>query len=207
MRSKTSLSTQDLYSRCFASSNCLYYPRNFLSWCFLSCTRPHFGSCSCCSSAGSHTAFQHVSGLTVDFFFGTSTLMLLKSLVTSLRYNDRCAQDIVVKLHMSCCSSFSVVTKQNDPAAAVLPESWLCALYSSLHLVSPSPELALATGPCELAAGPCELAACPCRRSSTGTVGWEVEDVPGSCWGSSSSSHTVFIHRVVKFSSSLRTCS
>ena len=41
----------------------------FLSWCFLSCTRSHFGSCSCCSSAGSHTAFQHVFGSTVNSFW------------------------------------------------------------------------------------------------------------------------------------------
>ena len=36
--------------------------------------------------------------------------------------NDLCAHDIMVKLHMSCCFSFSVMTKQNDPVAA----AYLC---------------------------------------------------------------------------------
>ena len=110
--------------------------------------------------------------------FGTSTWMILKLLVISLRFNDRCTDGIVVKLHMSCWSPFSFVTKQKDPSAAahlcvsgvivrwsslvktyrsgkgtVLPESWLCALSSSLYSPSSSRESALAADPCELAAG------------------------------------------------------
>ena len=51
--------------------------------------------------------------------------MLLESLVNSSRHNDRCTHGTVVKLQISCCSPFSVVTKQSDPAAAacVLPAS------------------------------------------------------------------------------------
>ena len=48
----------------------------------------------------------------------TSTCVLLESLVTSSRHNNRCTHGIVVTLQTSCCSPFSVVTKQNDPAAA-----------------------------------------------------------------------------------------
>ena len=44
--------------------------------------------------------------------------MLSKSLVTSLRVNDRCTHSTVIKLHMYCCSPFSIIEKQNDPAAA-----------------------------------------------------------------------------------------
>ena len=38
----------------------------FLGWCFFSCTRSHFGSCSCCPSASNHTTFQHISSLTTN---------------------------------------------------------------------------------------------------------------------------------------------
>ena len=100
MRSKTSLSTQDLYSRCFAS---------------------HLGSCSCCFSAGGHAAFKHVSCSTVNPC-ETSSFVLPESLVTSLRHNDPCTHGIVIKLQTSCCSPSSVVTEQNDPAAA----AYLC---------------------------------------------------------------------------------
>ena len=50
--------------------------------------------------------------------------MLLESLVTSSRHNDRCTHGIVVKLQISCSSPFSVVTKQDDPSAA----AYLCVL-------------------------------------------------------------------------------
>ena len=63
---ETSVSTQDLHSRCFASANCFVISSYFLSGCFHSCTRIHFGSGSCCSSTGSHTTFQHVSGSTIN---------------------------------------------------------------------------------------------------------------------------------------------
>ena len=48
--------------------------------------------------------------------------MLPKSLVAPLGHNDRCTHGIVIKWHMSCCSPFSVIEKQNDPAAA----AYLC---------------------------------------------------------------------------------
>ena len=51
------------FSKLFAVSS------YFLSWCFLSCTGSHLGSCSCCPSAGSHTSFQHVLGSTVNSFW------------------------------------------------------------------------------------------------------------------------------------------
>ena len=50
---------------------------------------------------------------------------LLELSVTSLRHSDRCTLGIEVKLFLSCCSPFSVVMKQNDPAAA-------CVLLASL---------------------------------------------------------------------------
>ena len=54
---------------------------------------------------------------------GTSNCVLPESLGTSSRYNDRCTHDIVIKLQTLCCSPFSVVAKQNDPAAA----AYLCS--------------------------------------------------------------------------------
>ena len=63
---------------------------------------------------------------------GTSTCVLLESLVTSSRHNDRCIHGIVIKLQGSCCSPFSVVTKQNNPAAA----AYLCASGVIVHCAS-----------------------------------------------------------------------
>ena len=54
--------------------------------------------------------------------FGTSIFMLPKSLVTPSRCNDRCTHGMGIKLHTSSWSPSSVVTKQNDPAAA----AYLC---------------------------------------------------------------------------------
>ena len=45
---KTSLSTQDLYSRCVCFSKLFVVSSYFLSSCFFPCTGSHFGSCSCC---------------------------------------------------------------------------------------------------------------------------------------------------------------
>ena len=87
-----------LSSEPFSTHQALVVSSYFLSWCFFSRTRSHHGYCSCCSSAGSHTSFQHISRWTVNSFFGTSTLMLPKSSVNSLRYDDLWPHGIVVKL-------------------------------------------------------------------------------------------------------------
>ena len=50
--------------------------------------------------------------------FGNSPRVLLESSITSSRHNDRCTHRKAVKMCISCCSQFSVVTKQNDTAAA-----------------------------------------------------------------------------------------
>ena len=93
--------------------------------------------------------------------------MLPLLLATSLRFNDRCPHGIVIKLNMSFSSPFSVVTKQNDPAAAAYLCLWrhcpmliigqnvdiwveqcpLCALCSSLYSLSSSKELYGAASP------------------------------------------------------------
>ena len=70
--------------------------------------------------------------------FGTSTFVLPESLVTSLRHNDPCTYGIVIKLQTSCCSPFSVVTKQNDPAAA----AYLCLWrHCSMLIISQNAEI------------------------------------------------------------------
>ena len=54
--------------------------------------------------------------------FGSSVRDLLESSVPSSRHSGRCTLGIEVKLYISCCSPFAVVTKQNDLAAA----AYLC---------------------------------------------------------------------------------
>ena len=90
--------------------------------------------------------------------------MLPELSVTSLRHSDRCTLGKIVKLLISCCSPVSVVTEQNDPAAA----AYLCVsgvtVQRAMSFQSPdfvhcnslfsSSKLALAAGPCEVAAGP-----------------------------------------------------
>ena len=63
--------------------------------------------------------------------------MLSESLFTSLRNTDRCTHSMVVRLQTSCCSPFSVVTKQNDPAAGahLSPMSLSNAHHWSEHKV------------------------------------------------------------------------
>ena len=129
---KTSLSTQDLYSRCFGSANCLQYPRTY--WADAS-FRARDLILAVVPAALPQVARQrsNMSLVRPSTPFGTSIIMLPKSLVTSFRYYDRCTHDTVINLHMSCWSPFSVATK---------------------------------------------LAAGPWWKGSTGTVGWEVEEVP-----------------------------
>ena len=206
MRSKTSLSTQDLRSKCFASANCLEYP--FTSWAEAS-SRARDLILALIPAVFPQVVrlCSNTSRVRPSTLFGTSTCILLKLLVISLRYNDRCTHGIVVKSQMSadlqnkmiqlprhtCVSGIIVqcsssVRTWRSGKGIVLPESWLCALYSSLYSLSSSPELALPVGSCELAAGPCELAAGPCWKGRTSTVDWDFEEVPGSFWCSSSSS-------------------
>ena len=67
-RSKTSLSTQDLPSQCFASANWLYYPlTSSVEASFPA--RDFLFAFSCCLSAGCHTLFQHISSSTVNSFW------------------------------------------------------------------------------------------------------------------------------------------
>ena len=69
----------------------------FLSWGFLSCTRSSFALIP----AAFPQAVIHSSNTFLvrpSTPFGTSTCMLPKSLVISLRYNIRCTHGIVVKL-------------------------------------------------------------------------------------------------------------
>ena len=66
MRSETSCSIQDFVLKMFCFSKLCVVSSYFQSWCFFSCTRSHLGLYSCCFSTGGHTAYQHVSGLTVN---------------------------------------------------------------------------------------------------------------------------------------------
>ena len=49
----------------FPSCKRLVVSSYFLGWRFFSCTRPHFGSCSCGFFTGGHTTFKHFSDSTV----------------------------------------------------------------------------------------------------------------------------------------------
>ena len=97
-RSKTSLSIQDFHSRCFASAG------------------SPLGPCFCCFSTGCHTAFHHVSGLTVNSFGDWNRWSLHRGTTTAAHTTHGTA----AKLQISCCSPFSVVTKQNDPGCGCI---------------------------------------------------------------------------------------
>ena len=95
----------------------------FLSWCFF---RARDLIMALAPAAFAQVAIQRssMSLVRLPTPFGTSNCVLSESLVTSTRYNDRCTHGTVIKLQTLCCSPFSVVTKQNDPAAA----AYLCVL-------------------------------------------------------------------------------
>ena len=52
--------------------------------------------------------------------FGSSIRVLLEPLVTFLRHNDRCTLGKVVRLCISCCSPFAVVTKTEWPGCSCI---------------------------------------------------------------------------------------
>ena len=81
---------------------------------------------------------SNMSPVRQSTLFGTSTFVLPESLVTSLRHNDPCTHGIVIKLQTSCCSPFSAVTEENDPAAA----AYLCLWrHCSMHTISQNAEI------------------------------------------------------------------
>ena len=102
----------------FCFSKLFVIPSYILNWSFLSCTAsPFLLELLLLFRRSSYIVptrllFDRQLPLGLQLFF------LPRSSVTSLRYNDRCTHGTVVKLHMSCWSPFSVVTNQNDPAAA-----------------------------------------------------------------------------------------
>ena len=101
----------------FRFSKLLVVSSYFLVWRFFSCTRPPFGSCSCSFSTGGHTTFQHVSGLTVNSFpeFNLWAAGIVDHFIeTQWSLHTWYSSQVEI----SCCAPFSVVTKQNDPAAA-----------------------------------------------------------------------------------------
>ena len=67
-RSKTSLSTQDFQSRCFASANCLLYPRTSRADASFGARERVLALAPAAFSTSGYTAFQHVSGLAVNSF-------------------------------------------------------------------------------------------------------------------------------------------
>ena len=118
MKSEASLSTQDLYSRCLLQQTVcgiLVLPELMLPF---ARTRSHLGLCSLLLFHRWPYSVPSMSLVRRSTPLGTSIFVLPESLVTSSRHNDRCTHGTVVKLQTSCCSPFSVVTKQNDPAAA-----------------------------------------------------------------------------------------
>ena len=104
MRSKTLFSTEDLYSRCFASAVCLYCLRTY--WADAS-FRARDLILALVPAAFPQVAIQrsNISRAWPSTPLGTSTFMLSKSLVTSLRYNDR---------------QWSLYTRHSDQIAHVL---------------------------------------------------------------------------------------
>ena len=62
---------------------------------------------------------------------GSKRMFLQVLLLFVLEFSDRCTLGIAVKLKTSVCSPVSVVTKQNDPAAA----AYLCVFQASLSYV------------------------------------------------------------------------
>ena len=127
-------------------------------------------------------------------------LTLLKTLncisLWSLTATSR--HSIVTRLQISCCSRGHeaewsscgctlvcfwrhcpvFIISQNRKVWVEHCLSRVLTHYSGRKTQSSSSEFALAAGPCELAVGP----GC---RGSTGETVWEVDEVPGSFWGSS----------------------